>query len=136
MCTTVPPMPVSTTARSTSDRHTAPDPHGLPARSLLDGEDALRLAETFSLLSSDTRLRLLHAISRAGEICVKNLAAEVSMSPSAVCNQLVRLVDRRIIVSRRDGNFMYYRVEDPCLLQMIELGACLTLDGPGGRCHS
>lgn len=107
----------------------------LVGRGLLDALDAKALAETFALLASDTRLRLLHALARAGELCVKDLAAQVAMGSPAVCNQLQRLEDRGIVRSRRQGNFVYYRVEDPCVLQLVELGACLTLDGAGGRCH-
>lgn len=59
---------------------------------------------------------------------MKDLAAEVGLKAPAVCNQLQRLQDRGVIRSRRDGNYVFYRVEDPCVLQLIELGACLTLD--------
>jgi len=48
-----------------------------------------------------------------------------------------RLEDRGIVRSRREGNYVFYRVEDPCVLQLIELGACLTLDtasGGNGAC--
>lgn len=100
----------------------------LQGRDLLSEVDAAQLAETFALLASDTRLRVLHALARAGELCVKDLAAEVGMRSSAVCNQLQRLEDRGVIRSRREGNFVYYRVDDPCVLQIIQLGACLTLD--------
>ena len=112
----------------------APGYADLARRPLLVADDAERLADTFSLLSSSTRLRLLHALARRGELCVKDLAAEVGMSSSAVCNQLQRLVDRRILAARRDGNFVHYRIEDPCLVQLIEAGLCMTLLGPGDAC--
>lgn len=100
----------------------------LGGRGLLSTLDARELAETFALLASDTRLRVLHALARAGELCVKDLAVQVGMRAPAVCNQLQRLEDRGVVRSRRAGNFVYYRVDDPCVLQLIELGACLTLD--------
>lgn len=105
----------------------APANH-LQGRDLLSQVDAAQLAETFALLASDTRLRVLHALARAGELCVRDLAAEVGMRSSAVCNQLQRLEDRGVIRSRREGNFVYYRVDDSCVLQIIQIGACLTLD--------
>ncbi len=107
----------------------APGYADLARRSLLPVKEAELLAETFALLGNGARLRLLHAIARSRELCVKDLAAEVGMSSSAVCNQLQRLVDRRIVTSRRQGNFVYYRVEDPCLVQLIEAGLCMTMLG-------
>lgn len=107
---------------------------GLARRPMLAADDAERLADTFSLLGSSTRVRLLHALARSGEVCVKDLAAEIGMSSSAVCNQLQRLVDRRILAARRNGNFVYYRVEDPCLVGLIEAALCMTLFGPGDHC--
>ncbi len=112
----------------------APGFADLARRPLLPVEDAEQLADTFALLGSGTRLRLLHAIARRQELCVKDLAAEVGMSSPAVCNQLQRLVDRHIVASRRAGNFVYYRVEDPCLVQLIEAGLCMTLLGPSDAC--
>lgn len=113
----------------------AVDPGDLGGRALLDGAEARGLAETFALLASDTRLRLLHALALAGELCVRDLAEQVGMRAPAVCNQLQRLEDRAVVTSRRDGNFVFYRVDDPCVLRLIELGACLTLDADraGGR---
>ena len=100
----------------------------LGGRGLLTGADAKKLAETFALLASESRLRVLHALARADELCVKDLAEEVGMRRSAVCNQLQRLEDRGVVHARRAGNFVFYRVDDRCALQLIELGWCFTLD--------
>jgi ArsR family transcriptional regulator, lead/cadmium/zinc/bismuth-responsive transcriptional repressor len=34
----------------------------------------------FKVLANDSRLRLLHALERAGELCVTDLASEVQMT--------------------------------------------------------
>lgn len=98
----------------------------LAQRELLTASQALELSRTFKLLSSETRLRLMHALERAGELSVAELAETIEMSPQAVSNQLQRLVDRRILAARRDGNNIYYRIVDPCLPALLELGLCLT----------
>src|SRR6266545_4848994 len=90
--------------------------------------EAHRLAATFKVLANDSRLRLLHALARAGELCVTDLAAQAGMRAPAVSNQLARLVDQHILVARRDGNRIYYRIEDPCVTQLLELGWCLAED--------
>lgn len=78
------------------------------------------------MLASDTRLRLLHALARAGELCVTDLAGAVGMRPQAVSNQLQRLADRGMLATRRDGNRVWYRITDPCVPQLLDLAWCLT----------
>jgi DNA-binding transcriptional ArsR family regulator len=106
----------------------APRAAGKPAlrdRPLLDPARAIELMRLFKVLANDNRLRLLHALERAGELCVTDLAREVGMSPQAVSNQLQRLADRRILVSRREGSHLYYRNADPCVKGLLDLGLCL-----------
>ena len=82
----------------------------------------------FKVLSNDTRLRLLHALARAGEMCVTDLAEALDMKPQAVSNQLQRLVDRGILGSRRDGNNIRYRIVDLCVPSLLDQGLCLSED--------
>jgi len=79
----------------------------------------------FKVFANDTRLRLLHALVREGELCVTELAEAVGMKPQAVSNQLQRLVDRGILSVRREGINMCYRIEDPCVPVLLERGICL-----------
>jgi ArsR family transcriptional regulator, lead/cadmium/zinc/bismuth-responsive transcriptional repressor len=97
----------------------------LSRRPLIGGVQAGELVRLFEVLASDTRLRLLHALERAGELNVGELAAALEMTPQAVSNQLRRLADRRIVASRRDGVRVYYRVADPCVAGLLDLGLCL-----------
>jgi len=84
------------------------------------------LQRLFKVLANETRLRMLHELDTAGELCVGDLADAIGMAPQAVSNQLQRLVDRRIVEARRDGNFVYYRIVDPCVPGLLELGTCLV----------
>jgi DNA-binding transcriptional ArsR family regulator len=100
------------------------------------------LAAVFKVLANDTRLRLLHALVRADELCVTDLAASLGMKAQAVSNQLQRLSDLGILASRRDGNSIYYRVVDRCVQGSLEQGWCLmeeagdraSLTERAGRC--
>jgi DNA-binding transcriptional ArsR family regulator len=85
----------------------------------------------FKVLANEHRLRLLHALERSGELCVSELADAVGMSPQAVSGQLQRLVDRGIVSSRRDGNFVHYRIVDPCVTGLMDLGICLVEEDEG-----
>jgi DNA-binding transcriptional ArsR family regulator len=80
------------------------------------------------VLANDTRLRLLHALVRAGELCVTDLATVVGMTPQAVSNQLQRMVDQGIVGTRRNGNHIHYRIVDPCVMNLLDQGLCLMED--------
>lgn len=84
------------------------------------------------MLGNETRARLLHALVRAGELCVSELAEVVGMKPQAVSNQLQRLADRRIVAARRDGTTIYYRVVDPCVAEILDRALCLIEDAKRG----
>lgn len=84
------------------------------------------LADTFKVLANDTRLRVLHTLAGAGEVCVTDLAAQVGMAPQAISNHLQRLADRRIVAARRDGNRILYRIVDRCVPALLDLGLCLS----------
>ena len=103
------------------------------ARELLTEAQAAELRGTFQVLASETRLRLLHALERSGELRVSELAAAVGMAPQAVSNQLQRMADRGIVAARREGSSVIYRVADPCVTALLELGLCLAEDAREGR---
>lgn len=100
-------------------------PGRLAERPLIDESTAGELESLFKVLANGNRLRLLHALERAGELAVGDLADAVGMSVQSVSNQLQRLVDQTILTSRRDGNHMRYRIIDPCVTGLLDLGLCL-----------
>ncbi len=104
-------------------------------RPLMSPIQAGGLAAVFKVLANDTRLRLLHTLVRADELCVTDLAASLGMKAQAVSNQLQRLSDLGIIASRRDGNNIHYRLVDRCVKGLLEQGWCL-MDEVGARGRS
>jgi DNA-binding transcriptional ArsR family regulator len=105
----------------------------LAGRNLIDGEQAARLEGVFKMLANDTRLRLLHALVRAGQLCVTDLAGTVGLRPQAVPSQLQRLADRGIVATWRDGNRILYRITGPCVVQLLDPVWCLTETTPPGQ---
>src|SRR5665213_3506636 len=91
----------------------------LQDRPLLNPIQAGGLAAVFKVLANDTRLRLLHALIRADELCVTDLATSLGMKPQAVSNQLQRLSDLGIVATRRDGNNIHYRLVDLCVRSLL-----------------
>jgi ArsR family transcriptional regulator, lead/cadmium/zinc/bismuth-responsive transcriptional repressor len=103
-----------------------PDKPELAERPLISSEQAASLMAVFKVLANDTRLKLLHALARSGELSVGDLARAVDMKPQAVSNQLQRLVDRGILACRRDGLRIRYRIIDSCVTSLLDQGLCLT----------
>ncbi len=80
------------------------------------------LSRIFSALSDPTRLRILHALAHADDLCVTDLAEKAGLSISAVSHQLRLLRDRRLIESRRDGRMVYYSLADYHIRDLMETG--------------
>jgi len=104
---------------------TRTDPFPHLAGDLLADASARGLAELFKVLANDNRLRILHAIHLAGEVSTSEIADTLGASQQAVSNQLQRLADQRIVHARRDGQRVLYRVIDPCVPGLMDLGVCL-----------
>lgn len=100
-----------------------PFPH--LAGELLGDATATGLAELFKVLANENRLRILHVIHLAGEISPSEIAERVGASQQSVSNQLQRLADQRIVHARRDGQRVLYRIIDPCVPGLMDLGVCL-----------
>src|ERR1700678_1053969 len=98
----------------------------LKERPLLTPIQAGGLAAVFKVLANDTRLRLLHRLVRAEELCVNDLAAALAMKAQAVSNQLQRLSDLGIVASRREGTSIHYPLIDLCVRSLLEQGLCLV----------
>jgi DNA-binding transcriptional ArsR family regulator len=95
---------------------------------LLDAKKAAELAAVFETLANDTRLRALNVIAQSVEVSPTELAENLGMKPQAISNQLKRLSDRGIIERRREGNQVYYRIVDPCVIDLLKRGLWLTQD--------
>lgn len=86
-----------------------------------DADDLAYLADTFQILANETRLRIVEALARR-ELCVRDLAAAVDSSPSAVSHHLRQLRQMRIVRYRKDGRMAYYRLDDEHVSELFRLG--------------
>ena len=92
------------------------------ARAEAIGENELeRLALTFKIMGDPTRLKIILAL-RGGEMCVCDIAAYVGISESAVSHQLRRLRELFLVRSRRDGQILYYSLDDAHVLDLVSVG--------------
>ncbi|MPN35032.1 Transcriptional repressor SmtB [bioreactor metagenome] len=76
------------------------------------------VADLFKVFGDATRVRLLWGLA-GGELCVCDLAALLSMTPSAISHQLRILKQARLVRSRRDGKIVYYAQNDEHIGQIF-----------------
>ena len=76
----------------------------------LGADQAASLSGTLSLLSEPTRLRILYALDRVGELCVGDLSLALDVGEDAVSYALRLLRTAGLVVSRKDGRTVFYRL--------------------------
>lgn len=77
-------------------------------------------ADLFGAFADSNRLRIMDALRAADELCVSDLMEITAMSQSAVSHALKLLRLRRLVVRRREGRHVYYRLLDEHVVKLIE----------------
>ena len=80
-----------------------------------------RLSLTYKVLGDPNRLKIVMALKNV-EMCVCDMAAFTGLSESAVSHQLRRLKDLALVKSRRDGQIIYYALDDEHVSGLLEVG--------------
>ncbi len=88
---------------------------------MLSDDEAHRLAETFSVLSDPTRIRILHALT-GEELCVCDIASVLGHSVSAVSHQLRILRNMRLVKYRKESKMVYYSLDDHHITSLFNEG--------------
>jgi len=92
----------------------------MPA-SILDEHSAAHVAELFRAFSDTSRVRIMSALVN-GEKNVNTLADLVGISESAVSHHMRGLRQMRLVVARKDGKEVYYRVDDAHIIALFQQG--------------
>jgi DNA-binding transcriptional ArsR family regulator len=98
----------------------------LSQRPPMTPEQARAVESLFEVLANDTRLRILQAIATKLEATTVEIAESLGMKQQAISNQLQRLQDKKIVVGRRAGNHVFYRILDQCTIVLLERGICMV----------
>ncbi len=85
-------------------------------------------AKFFHGLSDLTRLRIVELLLDEGEKNVGELVSILGQPQSRVSNHLACLRWCGYVDSRREGKFVYYRVSDPRVRQLLELARGVIAD--------
>src|SRR5574342_442574 len=91
------------------------------ALSVLDTPSAARVAELCRAFGDASRLRIMSALL-GGEKNVGEPASLVRISESAVSHHMRGLRQMRLVVARKDGKEVYYRIEDEHIIALFQQG--------------
>ena len=93
----------------------------------LSGRNGYREASALlKALSHPIRLQILQVLAERGEACVCHLECALGRRQAYISQQLSRLRETGILVDRREGLNVFYRLADPAippLLKAIRLAA-------------
>ncbi len=78
------------------------------------------LAALFKTLSEPVRLRIVYLLLEAGELCVCDLVETLALSQSVVSRHLAYLRNNGLVVTRREGVWIYYRIVGDCCAPLFE----------------
>ena len=97
------------------------------------GSDLAIAAGYFHALSDETRLRVLE-ILRSGERCVCDLAAGAGVAQPRLSYHLRALREAGILLDRRDGRWIYYRINPAAVAELTRLGQLLCCEDDAECC--
>ncbi len=79
------------------------------------------MAEAFRLFSDPGRLRLIVALLEGGALCVCDLSAITSLTPTACSHNLRLLRSHHLVRYRKQGRNVYYSLEDSDIRLLIDV---------------
>ena len=106
------------------DAHEHPvDPERVAAarRVALSKDASEDVAQTLRLLADPVRARVASALAAAEEMCVGDIAMAIDASENSVSYALGQLRTAGLVRNRRAGRFIYYRLADPRLRDLVDL---------------
>lgn len=76
-------------------------------------------AEIFKVLSDSNRLQIIDMLS-CGEMCVCKILEKFNITQPTLSYHLKVLSDSGIVTSRKEANWMYYKLNDKKMKEIIE----------------
>ena len=77
-------------------------------------------AEMCKVFSHPKRLELIN-ILRDKEMSAGELVERLRLTPANLSQHLTMMKERHILVSRKEGNMVYYRIANPRLIEAFDL---------------
>lgn len=79
-----------------------------------------KLITFYKVIADSTRAKILFVLDQH-EMCVCDIASTLNMTKSAVSHQLRLLKDNDLVISRRSGKEIFYRLNDDHVTKVFEI---------------
>jgi DNA-binding transcriptional ArsR family regulator len=76
-------------------------------------------AEVFRVLAHPTRIHIVECL-RKTELPVSNLLEQVRVEPANLSQHLGVLRSTKLVVTRKEGNQVFYSLRDPLLIEVLD----------------
>jgi DNA-binding transcriptional ArsR family regulator len=84
-----------------------------------------KISDLLTSISNPVRVQILLAIG-TGEACVCHLESLLGLRQAYISQQLMTLRKKKVITSRRDGKYIYYRLVEPKVLDIVRVAGQMT----------
>ncbi len=87
------------------------------------GEALKELSQVYSLIGNEVRLKILYLIKEEEKLCPCDLSDILGMTIPAISQHLRRLKDGKLLVSKREGQTVFYSLnkdKEKLLLPLLE----------------
>ena len=77
-------------------------------------------AEIFQALAHPTRIAIVEAL-RDGEMSARRLIEQLGLEQANASQHFAVLRSKQVVVSRKDGNQVFYSLRDPVLIEVLNI---------------
>jgi DNA-binding transcriptional ArsR family regulator len=84
-----------------------------------------KIRQLFEVIGKHVRTRIILAIGK-GEACVCHLEAVLGLRQAYLSQHLMALRTAGILTTRRDGRYIFYRLQDMRLLELIQMAEVIV----------
>ena len=88
---------------------------------LLNEDLVIDLSELFKIFGDSSRIKIINVLLDE-ELCVNDISKKINVSQSAVSHQLRILKSSKLVKYRKEGNLIYYCLDDEHVKRIFELG--------------
>lgn len=87
---------------------------------ITDEDDIYIASRSLKAMAHPLRLKILCILGSCKEVSVQDIVERVGTSQSNISQHLSILRDKGILAFRKDANKVYYRIEDPRIVKLID----------------
>lgn len=89
------------------------------AGKIIPDNEVYEISELFKVFSDFTRVKILYILVKE-ELCVCDIAYLLEMSHSSVSHQLRVLRQAKLVINRKEGKTVFYKIKDNHVKNLID----------------